>query len=728
MTEIATLVAIGFLALNLVIDNLAAEWSTAWTDLQTAATTAIGAIVNEMSTLGTSISTAVTDVSALITTSPQWDTLTTSIKNAATAASNFKLPDLATLKDQAKTNLELAIGQIQLNWSTLSFVTTGLVSEVGIKLSNMSWSGLAVSFGNLMSQVGTELTEAADSALGEGNVVSTTIQRVNDTFASIQTSFEGISMDEPISAVQSIFSAAYSVYSLFMGVKTDTITSAITALTTMTTSLLNFSSKLVESIDEKTLVDAASGYVTALTNQITTIFGDPEKLGALGTAVGTLATNIGTKLTDALGTEDFGLKIGEAIGAAAGAFVEGATAFVGGLVGEIGKVDISEFQADVDAFVIGFIKGVGSGLATADWSEIGTTIRDAVIQAIVQSFSDKNAMELIPGPMGMIFGKMADILGAPTLGETAEDIKRGLTFGEELDGTALAQSFGTEVQATLPAVGAEMGTNFNSAVASTGTEMGVAAAAAMTAEAPPAPTISMGMPEGGLAALPSMEEILGDAAATGSEIGASFKTAVEPQGIGDEIGQAASLKMAEFTPTQGPDPILSQQRNLMEDIEVPTLEWPPIPEELTGYQFPAPTELEAYQFPEPTSLNQWQFPEPSALLKWNWPSFAMPGWVSQLIGALGGGLRAAGGGGGGGGGGAKAMGTSYWKGGPVWVGEHGKELVNLPQGSEIFPHDESMAMTSGVSIVIENVQVHNGMDIDVLANQLAKRIQQKMRG
>lgn len=41
--------------------------------------------------------------------------------------------------------------------------------------------------------------------------------------------------------------------------------------------------------------------------------------------------------------------------------------------------------------------------------------------------------------------------------------------------------------------------------------------------------------------------------------------------------------------------------------------------------------------------------------------------------------------------GANAKGTNNWKGGLTWVGEDGPELVNLPRGSRILPHKESIA-------------------------------------
>lgn len=45
--------------------------------------------------------------------------------------------------------------------------------------------------------------------------------------------------------------------------------------------------------------------------------------------------------------------------------------------------------------------------------------------------------------------------------------------------------------------------------------------------------------------------------------------------------------------------------------------------------------------------------------------------------------------------GNNASGTSYWRGGLTWVGEYGPELVNLPRGSQVYSHEQSVAMAGG---------------------------------
>ncbi len=76
-----------------------------------------------------------------------------------------------------------------------------------------------------------------------------------------------------------------------------------------------------------------------------------------------------------------------------------------------------------------------------------------------------------------------------------------------------------------------------------------------------------------------------------------------------------------------------------------------------------------------------------------------------------------------------ASGTSSWRGGPTWVGEEGPELVSLPQGTRIYDHDTSMAMAGGgvPSVVIQNVHLASDMDVESLANRVARIIQRKTR-
>ena len=82
--------------------------------------------------------------------------------------------------------------------------------------------------------------------------------------------------------------------------------------------------------------------------------------------------------------------------------------------------------------------------------------------------------------------------------------------------------------------------------------------------------------------------------------------------------------------------------------------------------------------------------------------------------------------------GHNATGTRNWRGGLTWIGEKGAELVNLPSGSQVYTHEESMDMLSkanskqGISISIgkiaEHLEVKNDMDIKQIGQQIGNSI------
>lgn len=82
-----------------------------------------------------------------------------------------------------------------------------------------------------------------------------------------------------------------------------------------------------------------------------------------------------------------------------------------------------------------------------------------------------------------------------------------------------------------------------------------------------------------------------------------------------------------------------------------------------------------------------------------------------------------------------AKGTDYWKGGIVQVHERGGEIIDLPRGSRVYPHDKSVAMAreqgrndstskAGVLITGNTFNVRKESDIDKIANALVRKIEQ----
>ena len=83
-----------------------------------------------------------------------------------------------------------------------------------------------------------------------------------------------------------------------------------------------------------------------------------------------------------------------------------------------------------------------------------------------------------------------------------------------------------------------------------------------------------------------------------------------------------------------------------------------------------------------------------------------------------------------------AHGTDDWRGGPAVINERGGEIVELPSGSRVIPHDQSVraaysmgaaSQRSGdIHINISGVTITNGQDVKDFARRIAEQIQYEM--
>ena len=74
-----------------------------------------------------------------------------------------------------------------------------------------------------------------------------------------------------------------------------------------------------------------------------------------------------------------------------------------------------------------------------------------------------------------------------------------------------------------------------------------------------------------------------------------------------------------------------------------------------------------------------------------------------------------------------ASGTSYWSGGLTRVNESGGEIMNLPSGTQIIPHDASRNMKLGggnitIPKLADQIIVRNDDDIDKITDQLVRKL------
>ena len=82
---------------------------------------------------------------------------------------------------------------------------------------------------------------------------------------------------------------------------------------------------------------------------------------------------------------------------------------------------------------------------------------------------------------------------------------------------------------------------------------------------------------------------------------------------------------------------------------------------------------------------------------------------------------------------ALAKGTDNWRGGIAQVHERGGEIIDLPQGTRVYPHDESVRMAraeskKNIAITIaklaDQIIVREDADIDRIAEALARKLEQ----
>lgn len=74
----------------------------------------------------------------------------------------------------------------------------------------------------------------------------------------------------------------------------------------------------------------------------------------------------------------------------------------------------------------------------------------------------------------------------------------------------------------------------------------------------------------------------------------------------------------------------------------------------------------------------------------------------------------------------KALGTSYWRGGLTRVNERGGEIMNLPSGTQIIPHDISARMAGGPRVTVNVTVAGNVIGNEQYADELGEHIADKL--
>lgn len=73
-----------------------------------------------------------------------------------------------------------------------------------------------------------------------------------------------------------------------------------------------------------------------------------------------------------------------------------------------------------------------------------------------------------------------------------------------------------------------------------------------------------------------------------------------------------------------------------------------------------------------------------------------------------------------------ALGTSYWRGGLTRVNERGGEIINLPSGTQIIPHDVSARMAGGPQVTVQVQVMGNVIGNRQYADELGETIVEKI--
>ena len=76
--------------------------------------------------------------------------------------------------------------------------------------------------------------------------------------------------------------------------------------------------------------------------------------------------------------------------------------------------------------------------------------------------------------------------------------------------------------------------------------------------------------------------------------------------------------------------------------------------------------------------------------------------------------------------GGNALGTSYWRGGLTRVNERGGEILNLPSGTQIIPHDVSKRVAGGPQITVNVTVAGNVIGNRQYADELGETIVQRI--
>jgi TP901 family phage tail tape measure protein len=580
-----------------------------------------------------------------------------------------------------------------------------------------------------------KIRTALDTAFGDDNIISKSIDKLTGTVSRIADGLSGFAdlsiPDQFSTGINLLLTAMQSVSS----VSWDAVGLAGPALTELATGVLGFANAILSGIDTKKIAHALGSAATNISLAIDK-FVDPEQLGELGAAVGSLAGTIVGKFGELVSTPGFAKDLGTSLGSATGALLVGAIEISRGVATQLASVDWNQFSGQIQAFAGEFVSALFTAMfeAVKDYTIFGQAGEEQKAR-IQESWLDAILFDLgLQGPVTAIQRNIEQ--GRQREGPPFDIF--GFTPELKIPGPGFDPAAAWEgpnipvpVTPTMESGGEWWGPLWDAFQKALRVPMFGAVGAGGGLTVPVTPTVRPGWTPDDLSktrfdtewpvsvvADPISLSILKDAM-TGFEV-PSLKTEVQvidivvPENIPPvkapirviRVDVPSNVKADLWATASGIGSAISEAASSIGvTAEAPRFDWPDLPE---------------WKWPEYLS---WQWPEyPS----WQWPSIPRPGWLGDLrvprpgwIGELlswspevvvrmaaaptiPGQL---------------AHGTSHWRGGLTWVGEEGPELVSLPRGSRVFNSQESREMVEPVT-----VNVYATLDNDIDVNEMAYRI------
>ncbi len=253
---------------------------------------------------------------------------------------------------------------------TVKTLPTAIFSKLGA-------DGAGIDFTTVATQIGTGIKTGVNLLFGETGVLTEVNNLVNGTLVDIGTKLESVDA----AAISEGFNLAVSG---ILGVVTNVASTSfegkseqILALTTLSTSVIDFLNNFAASVDTTVIADGAAGIVKSFGSELEKTLSDPAIVD-LGTSVGSFVSTIVAQIGNTLGDPNFGEDLGQGMGDALTGIAVGASNLATGLLNEFNSIDWNKFNDQVSGFLNNFITGLAASMAGQDFSPVAQAMLKAL--------------------------------------------------------------------------------------------------------------------------------------------------------------------------------------------------------------------------------------------------------------------------------------------------------------------------------------------------------------